>query len=161
MPLGYFWNFDATSGIKHFCHAIFSHGIKWPKVASGIYLPTVVSDVAPRVAFGDRSFELASPSFPPYMLCSQTRKILDSCHVKGSGSTIAVISNSGRDLAVARITLCCGGSVFVMFLKSSKECCEAELTGLCLRFRKAWKIYHTNVIIWQHVNNTSKTPFGR
>ena len=25
-----------------FCHASFGHGIKWPKVTSGIYLPTLL-----------------------------------------------------------------------------------------------------------------------
>ena len=31
----------ATSSIKYFCHANFNHGLKWPKVARGIYLPTL------------------------------------------------------------------------------------------------------------------------
>ena len=40
-----FLPFYATSDIKYFCHAIFGHGMKWPKVDSDIYLSALVLQV--------------------------------------------------------------------------------------------------------------------
>ena len=39
---GIFGHFMPLVAYNIFCHAIFGNGIKWPKVASGIYLPTLL-----------------------------------------------------------------------------------------------------------------------
>ena len=48
---GYHWQVDAYSGVNFFRHAIFDHGTKWQKVASGIYLPTLIKTLRQEVHF--------------------------------------------------------------------------------------------------------------